>query len=243
MHTLFISDLHLDNSRPEITDLFIKFLQNEASHSDALYILGDLFETFIGDDEKTVLQQEVSHVLSHLNKKGIPVYLMHGNRDFLIGKKFARQSQIKIISDPTIINLYGKRTLLMHGDTLCTQDIDYLAFRKKARNFILQKIFLIQSLKTRQLLAEKARSISQQHNEKSELSILDATPEEIPHIMKKYQVHQFIHGHTHRPSLHYFWLNGELFFRIVLSDWEDSGHFLIYYDNGLCRLKQWTVSK
>lgn len=241
MHTLFISDLHLDNSRPKITDFFIKFLQNEASHSDALYILGDLFESFIGDDEKTVLQQAVSHALCVLNKKGIPVYLMHGNRDFLIGKKFAKQSQIKIISDPTIINLYGKPTLLMHGDTLCTQDVEYLAFRRKAHNFILQKIFLMQSLKTRQLLAEKARNKSHQHKEKTELSILDATPEEIPCIMQKYQIRQLIHGHTHRPSLHYFWLNGEPFFRIVLSDWEETGHFLIYNKNGICRLKDFSV--
>lgn len=236
MHTLFISDLHLDDSRPEITALFMRFLKNEAKHADALYILGDLFETFIGDDEKTALQQQVCEALLALSKNAIPIYLMHGNRDFLIGKQFAKQSGIKILPDPTVIDLYGKPTLLLHGDTLCTQDVDYLKFRKKVRNVLLQKIFLAQSLKTRRLLTEKARRVSKKHNEKTSLDILDATAEEIPRLMQKYQVNQMIHGHTHRPSLHYFWLNSQPFFRIVLSDWETMGHFLSCDEVGTCRL-------
>lgn len=236
MHTLFISDLHLDDSRPEITALFMRFLKTDAKHAGALYILGDLFETFIGDDEKTTLQEEVCDALLKLTKHGVPVYLMHGNRDFLIGKRFAKQSGVKILPDPTIIDLYGKPTLLLHGDTLCTQDIDYLVFRKKARNVLLQKIFLAQPLKIRRLLTEKGRRISKKHNEKTPLAILDATAEEIPRLMQKHQVNQMIHGHTHRPSLHYFWLHSQPFFRMVLSDWETTGHFLSCNENGTCRL-------
>ena len=206
MHTLFISDLHLDDSRPEITQLFMAFLTTKATQSDALYILGDLFETYIGDDEKTALQQQVIQALSALKQTGMPVYLMHGNRDFLIGKSFAKQSQVTLLPDPTIIDLYGTKTLLLHGDTLCTKDIKYLAFRKKVRNVFLQKIFLMLSIKKRLAIAKKARHISEIHNQNTELAILDATPEEIPHIMQKYNVQQLIHGHTHRPAIHYFWL-------------------------------------
>lgn len=235
MRTLFISDLHLDDSRPEITQLFMEFLKKEATQSDALYILGDLFETFIGDDENTVLQQQVIQSLSALNQAGVPVYLMHGNRDFLIGKSFAKKSQVTLLPDPTIIDLYGTKTLLLHGDTLCTKDVKYLAFRKKVRNVFLQKIFLATSIKKRRAMTEKARGMSKAHNQNTDPAILDATPEEIPRIMEKYNVHQLIHGHTHRPSLHYFWLQSNLFSRIVLSDWEKSGHFLEYDANGTCR--------
>lgn len=239
MRTLFISDLHLDNSRADITQLFIGFLNSEAIRSDALYILGDLFETFIGDDENTALQQQVAESLSTLRQKGVPVYFMHGNRDFLIGKTFAKQSQITLIPDPTVIDLYGTKTLLLHGDTLCTQDTKYLTFRKIVHNRFLQKIFLARSLEKRRAMAEKARSMSKAHTSNAALSILDATPEEIPRIMKKHHVHQLIHGHTHRPALHYFWIKSQLYSHIVLSDWENRGHFLEYEANGVCRLKFW----
>ncbi len=237
MRTLFISDLHLDSSHPEIIRLFMQFLTQEATKSDALYILGDLFETFIGDDENTSLQQQVAKALSILRQTGVLIYFMHGNRDFLIGKVFAEQSQINIIPDPTIIDLYGTKTLLLHGDTLCTQDIQYLAFRKKVRNRFLQKIFLATPIKTRRSIAQKARRVSEAHNRQMVLSILDATPEEIPKVMQQYNVQQLIHGHTHRPALHYFWRGSELFSHIVLSDWEKSGHFLECYENGVCRLR------
>lgn len=237
MRTLFISDLHLEDSRPNITAIFLAFLEKEAPYCDALYILGDLFEAFIGDDENTALHQKISSALSRLNDLGVPVYLMHGNRDFLIGKHFIHRSQVTLIEDPTVINLYGKKTLLMHGDTLCTQDVKYLAFRKKARNNLLKKLFLALPLKRRQALAEKARAISKTHTRTVDMRSLDVTPAEIPLIMGKYQVEQLIHGHTHHPGLHFFWRNGRLFSRYTLSDWENTGHFLAYSDKGLSRLQ------
>jgi UDP-2,3-diacylglucosamine hydrolase len=237
MRTLFISDLHLEDSRPDITALFLAFLEKEASYCDALYILGDLFEAFIGDDENTALHQKVSNALSSLNKKGVPIYLMHGNRDFLIGKSFIRRSQVTLIADPTIIDLYGRKTLLMHGDTLCTQDINYLTFRKKARNPLLKRLFLALPLKKRQALAEKARAISKTHTHTVDMRILDVTPAEIPLVMEKYHVQQLIHGHTHCPGFHYFWRNGQLFSRYTLSDWEKTGHFFTYDHKGSSRLQ------
>lgn len=237
MRTLFIADLHLNESRPDLTALFLQFLQTQAKNADALYILGDLFESYIGDDEKTPLQKQVSQALYHLKERGIPVYLMQGNRDFLMGKAFAKRCGATLLKDPTIIHLYGTPTLLMHGDTLCTQDTDYLAFRKKARHFFYQTLFLLQSLKKRREIFTKARQISQMHNRNTALAILDATPSAIPEVMLQYGVRQLIHGHTHRPSLHYFWQTGERYLRIVLSDWENHGHFLVYEQNGVCRLE------
>lgn len=237
MRTLFIADLHLNELRPDLTTLFLQFLQTQATNANALYILGDLFESYIGDDEKTPLQHQISEALYRLKQHGIPVYLMHGNRDFLIGKAFAKRCGATLLKDPTIINLYGIPTLLMHGDTLCTQDTDYLAFRKKARHFFYQTLFLLQSLKKRREIFTKARKISQMHNRNTALAILDATPSAIPDVMLKHGVHQLIHGHTHRPSLHYFWQGRERYLRIVLSDWENHGHFLVCDQNCAFRLK------
>ena len=231
-HTLFISDLHLSPSHPHITEYFFQLLKKEATHADALYILGDLFETYIGDDENTSLHQSVT---SQLKKLDVPIYFMHGNRDFLIGKKFINACGATLLEDPTVIDLYGKPTLLMHGDTLCTQDKKYLAFRRIVHNPFVQKLFLKLPLTFRQQLATSARSASNQHTQKATASILDVTPEEIPRIMQHYQVHQLIHGHTHQPSIHLFWLHQKLFTRIVLSDWDHKGHFLVCYEDGLCR--------
>jgi UDP-2,3-diacylglucosamine hydrolase len=235
--TLFISDLHLGPAHPKITALFLQFIATQAQHADALYILGDLFEIYIGDDEKTELYHLVSQALAKLKKSGVPIYLMHGNRDFLIGKSFVNACEAVLLQDPTLIYLYGKPTLLMHGDTLCTQDKKYLAFRQKAQNPRIQKFFLMLPLKIRQQLAKKARNMSHLHTQQIPASLLDVTPDAVRTIMQKHQVHQLIHGHTHRPSIHDFWLHKKHFRRIVLSDWGNEGHFLAYDENGLCRLE------
>lgn len=236
-HTLFISDLHLEDSHTHITTLFLRFLTEKASHCDALYILGDLFETFIGDDENTPLHQKVTQGLSQLSAAGVPIYLMHGNRDFLLGKAFAKRCQATLIPDPTVIDLYGKRTLLMHGDTLCTQDVKYLAFRKKARNVFLQKLFLARSLKKRQAIAAKARELSRIHTQQTNTAILDVTPSEVPRIMQQHDAQHLIHGHTHRPGFHYLRQQDRFLFRAILGDWEKTGYFLACDIDGAWRLE------
>ena len=237
IRTLFISDLHLNISHPKITEFFLHFIKTEARHADALYILGDLFETYIGDDEKNMLHDSVSQALVQLKKLGVTTYLLRGNRDFLMGEKFADACQARLLQDATVIDLYGKPTLIMHGDTLCTQDKKYLAFRKKVHNARIQKMFLMLPLNLRQRIAKKARNISHLHTQKIAAPFLDVTPSEVQIIMQKHQVHQLIHGHTHRPSVHDFWLQKQHFRRIVLSDWGNRGHFLAYDASGLCRLE------
>lgn len=231
MNTLFISDLHLEEQRPDITAIFFEFLKNEAVDADALYILGDLFEVWIGDDENTELHQVVTANLKTLSKH-TPIYFMHGNRDFLIGKKFATASQCKILRDPTVIDLYGTPTLLMHGDTLCTEDKAYLKFRKRVRNWFVQKMFLAKSLAKRKHIADQMRKGSQEHTSQADKKIMDVTPEEIPRVMQKHKVQQLIHGHTHRPCIHHLELNNAQATRFVLSDWHKSGGALVVSTSG-----------
>ncbi len=226
MTTYFISDLHLDESRPQITEIFFNFLRTTIPNADALYILGDLFEVWIGDDEKTPLQLSVAKALSDLAEYHVPVYFIHGNRDFLIGKKFAKLAKIKLLKDPTCINLYGQPTLLMHGDTLCTKDVAYLKFRKKVRNPILQKLFLLTSLKRRKKIAQKYRQGSEHHKTTKDLSIMDVTQDAVCQTMQHFKVQRLIHGHTHRPDLHTFQLNQHKAERIVLASWHVKGQCL-----------------
>lgn len=233
MTTLFIADLHLEESRPDITELFFKFLRQQASQANALYILGDLFEVWIGDDDHTPFNQSIIQVLRQIRDNGTRIYLMRGNRDFLINKKFLGQSGCILLPDEHVILLAGQPTLLMHGDTLCTQDIQYLKFRRKSRNFFVQKLFLLKSLSARRAIAQQARQISYDHTHSIAPQIMDVTPEEVTRMMIKHQVHHLIHGHTHRPAMHHFLVNGKIATRIVLAPWHEHGSALIYHDNGL----------
>lgn len=231
MTTLFISDLHLDAERPQITDLFGRFLDSEASTADGLYILGDLFEAWIGDDDPSAM---ASFVAGHLRKvvdAGTPVYFMHGNRDFLVGEDFARRAGMTILPDPTVIVLYDRPVLLMHGDTLCTGDVAYQQFRAQTRNPDWQAQFLAQPLTARIAFAQQARSASKAHqsglvSQGTMETITDVAPDAVADAFERFAVDTLIHGHTHRPAVHTLSVAGRPRERIVLGDWYEQGSVL-----------------
>lgn len=220
MTTLFISDLHLEESRPDITEAFLRFLDEKASGVEQLYILGDFFEAWIGDDERTPLQEQIAAALRKLRDSGTDIFLMHGNRDFLIGQDFCDRAGARLLDDPTVIDLHGTPTLLMHGDSLCTADVEYQKFRANMRNPQWQQMILQRPLADRQQMARQLREISMAKNQGKEEFIMDVTPEEVVKDMEKHGVQQLIHGHTHRPAVHELTANGAPAKRIVLGDWD-----------------------
>ncbi|MBY6070537.1 UDP-2,3-diacylglucosamine diphosphatase [Marinobacter salsuginis] len=220
MTTLFISDLHLEESRPDITEAFLGFLDGTASGVDQLYILGDFFEAWIGDDERTPLQEEIAAALRKLRDSGTDIFLMHGNRDFLIGEDFCKRAGATLLDDPTVIDLHGTPTLLMHGDSLCTADVEYQKFRANMRNPQWQQMILQRPLEDRQQMARQLREISMAKNQGKEEFIMDVTPEEVVKDMEAHGVQRMIHGHTHRPAVHELIANGLPAKRIVLGDWD-----------------------
>ena len=222
MTTLFISDLHLEESRPDITRAFLSFLEQQAAGVESLYILGDFFEAWIGDDERTPLQEQVAGALRQLSDSGTRLFLMHGNRDFLIGDDFCARAGATLLDDPTVIDLYGTPTLLMHGDSLCTADVEYQKFRANMRNPQWQQMILQRPLKERQQMARQLREISMAKNQGKEEFIMDVTPEEVVKDMERHQVQRLIHGHTHRPAVHELTANGQPARRIVLGDWDQN---------------------
>ena len=224
--TLFVSDLHLDDSRPAITSLFLDFLQKSATQADALYILGDLFEVWIGDDDTSELSRQIATGLNQLKQTGTPVYLMHGNRDFLIGNEFEDTSSCTIISDPTVINLYGTDTVLLHGDTLCTDDTEYMDFRTMVRSPDWQKEFLGKPLPERKNIASDLREQSKEKTRAKPMDIMDVNQQTVEKVLKKHNTLHMIHGHTHRPDIHKFSLNSGSAQRIVLGDWYQNGSVL-----------------
>lgn len=233
MTTLFISDLHLDPSRPAITDLFLDFLRGEARQADALYILGDLFEAWIGDDTPSSAADAVALALREVSDAGVPVYFMRGNRDFLLGNDYAARAGMRILPDPSVIQLYDKPVLLQHGDLLCTDDVAYQAFRAQTRNpaFIAQ--FLSQSLEARVAFAQKARAASQAHQSEMKQddkatfeTVTDVAPAQVVATFQRYGVSTMIHGHTHRPAIHTVNAGEHSFTRIVLGDWYEQGSVL-----------------
>jgi UDP-2,3-diacylglucosamine hydrolase len=217
--TLFISDLHLEESRPDITDAFLAFLREKAAGVEQLYILGDFFEAWIGDDERTPLQEQVASALKQLSDSGTHIFLMHGNRDFLIGEEFCHRSGATLLDDPTVIDLYGTPTLLLHGDSLCTADVEYQKFRANMRNPQMQKMMLARPLEDRQQMAKQLRALSMAKNQGKAEDIMDVTPEEVVKELEAHGVQLMIHGHTHRPAVHHLEANGKPARRIVLGDW------------------------
>lgn len=224
--TLFISDLHLSDERPEITALFLRFLQNDAARARALYILGDLFEVWLGDDAVLPAYQPVIDGISALTAGGVPVYVMHGNRDFLIGDRFVELSGCRLLEDPTVIELDGKRTLLMHGDTLCTDDVEYQHFRTQVRNPDTQRQFLALPINERIALAKHYRQESRERSRSKTEEIMDVNQGAVMDIMRRHEVYQMIHGHTHRPAVHSFTLDNHSAQRIVLGDWYEQASIL-----------------
>lgn len=237
MSTLFISDLHLDDARPRTTALFLDFLRNDAAQAEALYILGDLFEAWVGDDEGGDLADSVRSALRELCQSGVPVFFLRGNRDFLIGARFAEETGVTLLPDPCVISLYGVPTLLMHGDLLCSEDLAYQAFRAQVRNPAWQENFLAQPLAARQAFAAQARAASQQHQaglaQANTLeTIADVTAATVEQTMTRFGIHRLIHGHTHRPAIHSLRIGGHSAQRIVLGDWYEQGSVLRVSSDG-----------
>lgn len=233
MTTLFISDLHLDPVRPAITALFLRFLQDQARQADALYILGDLFEAWIGDDAPSPTADAVTDGLHALADTGVPVYFMHGNRDFLLGRDYAARAGMRLLPDPTVIELYGHPTLITHGDQLCTDDTAYQAFRAQTRDprFIAQ--FLARPIAERLAIAQQARQASASRQSEMKQAdrgqfetITDVAPAEVEATFVRYGVDRMIHGHTHRPALHALQAGGRDCTRVVLGDWYAQGSVL-----------------
>jgi len=224
--TLFISDLHLDPERPAVTALFLEFLATRAREADAVYILGDLFEAWIGDDDETPLNLEVIQGIRACVDAGTPVFLMHGNRDFLLGDRFVRQSRCVLLEDPARIDLYGIPTLLMHGDLLCTDDTEYLAFRERVRDGGWQAELLEKPLAVRREMAAEMRRSSREKTAGKPESIMDVNAAAVVDAMTQHAVVQLIHGHTHRPGVHALQVAGQPARRYVLGDWYDQGSML-----------------
>jgi UDP-2,3-diacylglucosamine hydrolase len=231
MTILFISDLHLSAERPEITQAFHFLLQNIAPESEALYILGDLFEVWLGDD---LILPEYHDSIAELRKladKNIPISIMRGNRDFLFGATFESLTGATLINDPTTIDLYGTKTLLMHGDTLCTDDIKYQEFRTMVRNPAFQEDFLSKTPEQRIAIAKQLRDTSKSETNAKSEEIMDVNLNAVVESMTEHTVQNLIHGHTHRPAIHELEANNLPAKRIVLNDWYDSGSVLIYSEN------------
>jgi len=230
--TLFISDLHLSQDRHDTTELFIRFLQSIAPGAKALYILGDLFEVWLGDDMILPDYRTPIAALKKLSEKGTPVYVMYGNRDFLMQQGFEEVSGATIIHEPHILDLYGTRTLLLHGDTLCTDDVAYQKFRTMVRNPQWQSEMLAKSPQERLAMAKKLREISKTETAQKANDIMDVNQDAVEAVMREQHVWQLIHGHTHRPAEHTFELDGKTARRIVLADWYTSGSYLSCDQNG-----------
>ena len=227
MHTLFIADLHLDASRPQITQLFEDFLASEeARGADAVYILGDLVEAWIGDDDDAELPGQIATASRALHDAGVPVFFMVGNRDFLLGEAFARRAGFTLLDDGTVHDLYGRPTLLMHGDVLCTDDIAYQTVRQQVRTPAWKAQILAMPLDARRAFAAKAREDSRAHTGATMETIMDVNADAVAEAMRHAGVTRLIHGHTHRPAVHRFDLDGQPAERIVLGDWYEQGSVL-----------------
>ena len=227
MTTLFISDLHLDLARPGIVEILDRFIANEAIYADALYILGDLFEAWIGDDPEDEIGQRFIAAMKPMREARRPCFYMHGNRDFLLGERFAKAAGMTLLPDPSVVDLYGVPTLLMHGDSLCIDDAPYQAFRKLSRSPDWQRQFMARTRAERQAFAEQARKESQRYTTAGEnTGLMDVNQQAVAAAMHAAGVKRMIHGHTHRPAVHTFELDGQTAERIVLGDWYDAGSML-----------------
>ncbi len=225
---LFISDLHLDSQDPKTLQLFTDFLERQARHAGSLYILGDLFEVWLGDDDDSTFNRTVIQLLRALSDSGVDLYFMHGNRDFLIGEHFAAQAGCRLIEDPTRLTLFGHRLLLMHGDTLCTGDTQYQQYRKMVRSTAWQQQVLAKSLDQRRLLAAQIREQSLQQGQSKTYEIMDVEHKTVLDTLRQHQVDYLIHGHTHRLNQHQEKYDNHQATRIVLGDWQTAPSYLLF---------------
>jgi UDP-2,3-diacylglucosamine hydrolase len=229
---LFISDLHIDARHAPITEQFLDFVTSEARSADALYILGDLFESWVGDDAPDAGQIAAMSAIKSLTSSGVPCYVMHGNRDFLLGREFCARSGAQILPDPLVITLYGEPVLVMHGDALCTDDRAYQRLRATVRDPGWQRRFLSLSVAQRRALAGAAREGSQAHTAALEYAVADVNEESVATAMRNAGTATLLHGHTHRPAIHPFSVDGRACTRIVLGDWYTQGSVLAWDASG-----------
>ncbi len=220
---LLISDLHLHEERPDITGAFLAFLQQHAKHAQALYILGDFFEVWIGDDAITPFQRSIAQALSEVAATGTQIYLMHGNRDFLLGDAFCELADCQLLKDPSVVQLAGEPVLLMHGDSLCTSDRSYIRMRRVLRNPLISFVLRNLPLSARKRLAGDLRAKSKSSTRMKASDITDVNPNEVTRVMAQHKVRTLIHGHTHRPAVHDL---GNEKQRIVLGDWDTQGWYI-----------------
>lgn len=226
-HTLFISDLHLSEDEPHITQLFLSFMRNTAPKSDALYILGDLFEYWAGDDDRnTPFHQQIIGAMRDVSQQGTPVFIMHGNRDFLMAEQLAQECHATLLPDPTLIDLYGSPTLLTHGDALCTDDKEYQTFRKQVRAPAWRNSFLAQPLVQRKAQIEQLRKMSEEQKQSKTMDIMDVSLSTVADIFRSHHYPRMIHGHTHRQKHHLHEVDGKTCERWVLGDWHKTGNAL-----------------
>ncbi len=240
MTTLFISDIHLHDSRPHITRAFFEFLHTQAKYAETLYILGDFFDVWVGDDDDAPINAEVAAEVKAVADTGTQVFLMHGNRDFVIGKDYAAQCGAQLIAENTVIDLYGVPTLISHGDDLCTADVEYIAFRNQVRNVQWQQQMLAHPLAARRALAAQIRANSDSVNTLKSENIMDVTQDEVVRVMSEANVTRMIHGHTHRPALHPLIINGKNAERYVLGDWHEKA-WAIRADQHTFELFNWDI--
>lgn len=236
MTTLLISDLHLDRSRPAVTRRFLEFLADEAPGAEALYILGDLFEAWVGDDDPDPHHEQIAAALKALGARDTPVFFVAGNRDFLLGRDYAQRAGMKLLVEPLVLPLGGVRTLLLHGDVLCTDDVEYQRFREAVRSPAWQKEFLARPLAERRAMAAEARAASRKRGTDMAQDIMDVNPEAVLASFRAHAVTRMIHGHTHRPAVHHLSVDGAPCERIVLGDWYEQGSVLRVAADGSARL-------
>ncbi|CAH9050618.1 UDP-2,3-diacylglucosamine hydrolase [Pseudoalteromonas holothuriae] len=231
--TYFISDLHLSEEHPKITQAFFNFLsQHINADVDALYILGDFFEVWIGDDEQSPLAIEVANKLNAVSQVGVKVFFIHGNRDFLLGTRYAKQAGFELLPEQQVIDLYGASTVILHGDEMCTQDIAYQKFRKKSRGWWWPRLILSLPLSVRRNIARNGRAKSKAKQMNQTTDILDVTQSAVIAMFEQNQVEHMIHGHTHRPDVHHYKHNNKTLTRTVLGDWYSQGSYLVVNEHG-----------
>jgi len=233
LHALVVSDLHIDATHPAIGRQFVAFLEGEARAAEALYILGDLFETWIGDDDRDPHRQDVLAALRRLTAAGVRLYVMAGNRDFLYGQVFERATGATVLTDPTLVTRYGRTVLFTHGDALCTDDAPYQRLRAMVRDLAWQRVFLRLPRATREWLASAARAGSKEHTAQQSHMLMDVNPEAVTSVFRAADVDTLLHGHTHRPGIHSFVLDGRPRTRIVTGDWTHAASVVIWDAAGL----------
>jgi UDP-2,3-diacylglucosamine hydrolase len=236
MSRLFVSDVHLDFSAPEATAQFLDFLRSHAANAEALYILGDLFEAWVGDDDPEPTKTRIRDGLRELTNRGVGCFILHGNRDFLLGRDFCHATGSRLLADPVVVDLDGERVLLTHGDALCTDDRAYQELRSVVRTPDWQRRFLALPLADREMLATQARAGSRQHTARAIPVIMDVNADAVSTAYRSTRVRRIIHGHTHRPGIHETQIEGASAQRIVLGAWYEQGSYL-HYESGHYELR------